>query len=591
VPFLRAAFVYLAAAVVVVPLAARVGLGSVLGYLVAGTIVGPHGLSLAGDAEGVLRVAELGVVLLLFLVGLELDPRRLVELRRDVFGLGALQVVVTALAIGGAALLAGLPWRAAAVAGMGLSLSSTALVVQLLDERRELPTRHGQLAFAILLFQDLAVVPMLALLPALGAPSQSAEPVWLTVTRAVAVVGGVMLASRLVARPVFRSVARLRNPELFTATALLLVAGTALAVSAAGLSMALGAFLAGVLLATSEYRHELAADVAPFKGLLLGLFFLAVGMTADLRVLVERPGAVAAVVGGLVALKALVAFGIGRVFLGRAEPALALAVLLSQGGEFGFVLFRLAAEDGVLDGGMAGLLVVSVTLSMATTPALFALHALALRRLLRRRGPAREFDVRPEGDPPVVIAGFGRVGQVVGRVLAAKRLPFTAIDASPEHIDFIRRFGNKVFYGDVTRLELLRSARVDRARLFVLAIDDIEASVRTAELVRQQFPEVTILARARNRQHAYRLRRLGVRRIVRETLHSSLEMTADVLQALGVVDVEARWAVEQFRAHDAAQFEASCQHQDDLDKLTDLALRGREELERLFEEDARRRPG
>lgn len=588
-PFLRSAFVYLAAAVVVVPLAARVGLGSVLGYLVAGAIVGPQGLALSGDAEGVLRVAELGVVLLLFLVGLELDPRRLVELRRDVFGRGALQVAVTSLAIAGVALALGVPWRTAAVAGLGLSLSSTALVVQLLGERNELGTRHGQLAFAILLFQDLAVIPLLALLPALGAPAPSAAPAWLTVAKAVAVVGGVVVASRLVARPVFRFVASLRNPELFTATALLLVAGTALAVSAAGLSMALGAFLAGVLLATSEYRHELEADVAPFKGLLLGLFFLAVGMTADLRVLALRPLAVAGVVLGLVALKALVAFAVGRRALGSAEPALALGLLLSQGGEFAFVLFRLAAADGVMDPGVAALLVVAVTLSMATTPVLFALHALVGRRLLRR-GPAREFDVVPPGDPCVVIAGFGRVGQVVGRVLAAKRITFTAIDASPEHIDFIRRFGNKVFYGDVSRLDLLRSARVERARLFVLAIDDVDASVRTAEVVREHFPQVAILARARNRQHAYRLRRLGIRRIVRETLHSSLVMTSDVLEALGVDYAEARSAVERFREHDEAQFEASWQHQDDLDKLTDIARRGREELERLFEEDARQRP-
>jgi monovalent cation:proton antiporter-2 (CPA2) family protein len=586
--FLRSAFVYLAAAVVVVPLASHLGLGSVLGYLVAGALVGPHGLALSGNPEAVLHVAELGVVLLLFLVGLELDPRRLVELRRDVFGFGGLQVALTSVAIAGVALLAGLPWRAAAVAGMGLSLSSTALVVPLLQERRELGTRHGQGTFAILLFQDLAVVLMLALLHALGAPARSPEPAWLALARAAAVIAGVVLASRFVARPMFRFVAKQGNPELFTATALLLVAGTALAVSAAGLSMALGAFLAGVLLATSEFRHELEADVAPFKGLLLGLFFLAVGMTADLSVLAERPLVVLGLVAGLVSLKVLVGLAVGRAAFGQAEPALALAVLLSQGGEFAFVLFRLAASDGVMDRELASVLVVAVTLSMATTPALFALHRRALRPLLRSR-PARPFDVRPDGEPPVVIAGFGRVGQVVARVLAAKRIPFTAIDASPEHIDFVRRFGNEVFYGDVSRLDLLRAARVGRARLFVLAIDDVDASVRTAEVVKEHFPHVTILARARNRQHAYRLRRLGVRRIVRETLHSSLEMTVDVLQAMGIDYVAARTAVERFRDHDAAQFEASWQHQDDLDKLTDIARRGREELEQLFEEDARSR--
>jgi glutathione-regulated potassium-efflux system protein KefB len=485
------------------------------------------------------------------------------------------------------ALVAGVPWRVGLVAGLGLALSSTALVVQLLGERRELGTRQGQVAFAVLLFQDVAVIPMLALLPALGRGTAApGEPLWLTVGRAALVIAAVVLAARFVARPVFRFVAAQRSAEIFTATALLLVVATAFGVSRAGLSMALGAFLAGVLLATSEFRHELEADVAPFKGLLLGLFFLAVGMTADLRVVVERPLVVAGIVVGLVAVKGLVALAIGRRFVGRGEGAVALAILLSQGGEFAFVLFRLAAGRGILDDGTAGLLVVAVTLSMATTPVLLGLHGWIARR---RRAPGgdRAYDVLPERDPQVVIAGFGRVGQVVARVLGARRILFTAIDASAEHIDFVRRFGNKVFYGDVRRLDLLRAARVDRARLFVLAVDDVEASVRTAELVREHFPSVKILARARNRQHAYRLRRLGVQPIVRETLFSSLEMTATVLVEMGVPSAEARRAVERFREHDEAQFEASWEHQDDLEKLTDLTRRGREELERLFDEDAK----
>lgn len=585
-PFLRVALVYLSAAVVVVPLATRLGLGSVLGYLVAGVLIGPHGLGLAGDAEQVLPVAEFGVVLLLFLVGLELDPRRLLAMRRDALA-GALQVVVTTAAVGAGALALGVPWRGALVAGLGLSLSSTALVVQLLEERRELSSPHGRLAFGILLVQDLAVIPMLAALPLLGGgAAPSGTPAWVTGAKAVAVVAGVILASRLVARPVLRFVAALRNPELFTATALLLVVATALVVSSTGLSMALGAFMAGVLLGGCEYRRELEADIAPFKGLLLGLFFLAVGMSADVSLLARRPLAVAGTVAALVVAKGLVAAALGRPFVGRAEPAIALGVLLSQGGEFAFVLFRLAARQGAMEGEAARLLVLAVTLSMATTPALFALHRAVVRRRLEAR-PARAFDALPDEEPPVVIAGFGRVGQVVGRVLAARRIPFTAIDASAEHIDFIRRFGNRVFYGDVSRLDLLRAARVDRARIFVLALDDVEASVRTAELVRVHFPDVRILARARNRQHAYRLRRLGIEDITRETFAASLDLTAEVLEGLGVARDLARVTVERFRAHDEALFERSWRHQDDLEKLTDIARSGREELEKLFEADLR----
>jgi monovalent cation:proton antiporter-2 (CPA2) family protein len=590
-PFLSAALVYLAAAVVAVPIATRLGLGSVLGYLAAGVLIGPHGLHLVGGGGEVLHVAELGVVLLLFLIGLELEPRRLLELRRPVFGLGSIQVLSATAALTLLARAAGLSWPAAVVAGGGLSLSSTAFVLQLLAERNELATPHGRAAFGILLFQDLAVIPMLALLPLFGgsAVAGSARPAWVTALVAVAVIGAVVAASRFVARPLLRLVAGLHNPELFSATALLLVAATAYAVSSAGLSMALGAFLAGVLLASSEYRHELEADLAPFKGLLLGLFFVAVGQTADVTLLAARPLAVAAVVAGLVVVKLALGSALGRAALGRGDPALSLGVLLSQGGEFAFVLFSLAAAQGVLRGGAADLLVLAVTLSMATTPALFALHARVVRPRLDRR-PARGFDeVVPDGEPPVIIAGFGRVGQVVGRVLRARRIPFTAMDVSPDHIDFIRRFGNKVFYGDASRLDLLRAARADKARIFVLAIDDVEASLRTAQVVLEHFPHLEIHARARNRQHAYRLRALGITRIMRETFLSSLELTRDVLTGLGFDFGDAQASVDRFREHDEALFEETWKHQEDPEKLLELSSRGREELERLFAGDAGQR--
>jgi glutathione-regulated potassium-efflux system protein KefB len=587
--FLLQAFVFLAAAVVAVPLARRFGLGAVLGYLAAGAAVGPHGLGLGGDPEAVLHVAEFGVVLMLFLVGLELEPARIRALRRDVLGLGGLQMLATGALLGGGALAAGVPWRGALVVGLGLSLSSTALGVQLLSERRELGTSHGRAAFGILLFQDLAVIPLLAVLPLLAPARAGAEagpPAWRVALTVVLVVGAVAAASRFVVRPLLDAVARQHDAELFTATALLLVLATALGVSLAGLSSALGAFLAGALLAGSRYRHELEADIAPFKGLLLGLFFVAVGMSADLRLVASRPLAVLGVVGGLVVGKSLVAFAIGRAFLGRGDPPASLAVLLAQGGEFAFVLFRLAAGDGVLSRETADLLVVAVTLSMAATPAVFALHARLVRPRLAAARAARAYDVAPEGDPPVIVAGFGRVGQVVGRVLRAKRIPFTAVDVSAEHIEFIQRFGNKVFYGDVTRLDLLRAARAEHASVLVLAVDDVEASIRAAELVRTHFPRLRILARARNRQHAYRLRRAGVTEIVRETFAASLEITQATLEALGEDTAAARRAVERFRAHDEAMLEQAWAHADDQEKLIELARRGRAELERLFEEDA-----
>jgi len=588
---LRQAFVFLAAAVVAVPLATRLGLGSVLGYLAAGAVVGPFGLGLGGDPEAVLHASEFGVVLLLFLVGLELEPRRLLELRRDVFGLGTAQVVGTTLALGAAGLLLGLSWREALVAGFGLSLSSTALVVQLLSEKRELGAPHGRAAFGILLFQDLAVIPMLALLPLLapaGAAGPEAPPAWRTGLVAAAAIAAVVLASRFVVRPVLRRMAALRNPELFTAASLFLVVGTGLAVSAVGLSMALGAFLAGVLLAGSEYRHELEADIAPFKGLLLGLFFIAVGMSANLSLLVDRPLHILALVAGLHALKAAAGWAVGRLLVGRGDPALSLGILLAQGGEFAFVLFGLAVGHRIMTPDHAEVLVLAVTLSMGATPVLFAIHVRTLRRWLGR-GAARAFDVAPDGEPPVIIAGFGRVGQVVGRVLRAKGVPFTAIDASSEHIEFIRRFGNKVFFGDVSRLDLLRSARAEKAEVFVLAIDDVEASVRTAELLRDHFPHLTVFARARNRQHAYALRGVGVTRIIRETFASSIELTEQVLLRLGEDAATARASAERFRAHDEALLEESWQHRNDLERLKSTAARGREELERLFADDAKER--
>lgn len=584
--FLQQTLIYLAATVVSVPLSKRLGLGSVLGYLAAGAVIGPWGVKLISDVENVLHFAEFGVVLFLFLVGLELQPSRLWELRRSVFGMGGLQVGATTVVLGAIGLLLGLPLPAAFVAGFGLALSSTAFALQLLAEKNELTTEYGRAAFGILLFQDLAVIPVLAALPFLGVSvAESSGPMWLSGLKVLGVLAGVVLFGKFVMKPLFRLVASSHSQEVFTATALLIVAGTALLVNAVGLSMGLGAFLAGVMLADSDYRHELEADIEPFKGLLLGLFFIAVGMSVHLGLLLERPVAVVVLVLGLTAVKALLLFGLGKLTLKDSEAAASLGVVISQGGEFAFVLYGVAVGFKILDQTTSNLLILAVGLSMAVTPLLFAVYAKVLRPRLKPR-IQREFDVLPDEATPVIVAGFGRVGQVVGRVLRAKRITFTAMDSNPEHIDFIKKFGARVFYGDASRLDLLRAAKADKAKIFVLAIDDMEASLRTAQAVLQHFPNLTIFARARNRQHAYRLLDLGIKHVMRETFSSSLEMTGDILQELGMTYSEARGAMDRFRDHDEQLLLQNYKFANDQAKLQELAKHARTELERIFSEDA-----
>ncbi|WP_163870018.1 monovalent cation:proton antiporter-2 (CPA2) family protein [Myxococcus eversor] len=584
--FLHQALVFLGAAVVSVPLFKRLGLGSVLGYLVAGAIIGPSGAQLIGDVENVLHFSELGVVLLLFVIGLELQPSRLWNLRHSVFGMGGAQVLISGALLATACFLFGLPLGTAVIAGFGLSLSSTAFALQLLAERNQLTTGYGRLAFGILLFQDLAVIPLLALLPLLGhTDAASAEPGWRTGFKVLVVLVSVVLSGRFLLRPLFRAVASFHSQELFTATALLVVVGTAALLNAVGLSMALGAFLAGVLLSESEYRHELEADIEPFKGLLLGLFFIAVGMSVNLGLIIERPGLITGLVVGLVAIKGAVLYGLGRYNLKENEPALSLGVVISQGGEFAFVLFALAVSFHVMSTELSDLLVVVVGLSMATTPLLYVAYERWGRPRFQAKTQAREYDVAPDEDHPVIIAGFGRVGQVVGRLLRAKRITFTAIDASPEHIDFMKRFGSQVFYGDASRLDLLRAARADKARVFVLAIDDVEASMRTARTVKEHFPHLTIFARARNRVHAYQLLDLGIEHVMRETFAGSVEMGGDILQTMGLTFSESHRVMERLKDHDEKLLRETARFHRDEQKLVEAAARARRELESLFEQD------
>jgi monovalent cation:proton antiporter-2 (CPA2) family protein len=588
------AAVFLAAAVAVVPISKRLGLGGVLGYLGAGMLIGPQVLNLAGDVDSILHFAEYGVVLLLFIIGLELQPSRLWVLRKSVFGLGSAQLLATALLLALAARGLGLAWPAALIAGFGLAMSSTAFALQLLAERQQLTTHHGRAAFAILLFQDLAVIPLLALLPLL-APSAAdgGQAGALTgMLKAAAMLGLVVLGGRYLLRPILRAVAATRIHELFTAMTLLVVIATSLAMEYAGLSLALGAFMAGVLLADSEYRHELEADIEPFKGLLLGLFFIAVGASVNLHLLVAQPLAVLALVAGLLAVKAAVLLALARLTGQRPDSARQLGLILSQGGEFAFVVFTAAVAAQLMPRATADLLVLTVSLSMVATPLLLAAHDRLLAPWLKGREQPAPFDTIDDPGNPVIIAGFGRVGQIVARILRARKIGFTALESNAEQVDFVRRFGSKTYYGDPARIELLRAAKAGQARLFVLAIEDVEHSLRTAETVRRHFPDLKIIARARNRQHVYRLMKLGVSWIIRDTYLSSLEMAGQVLRELGLGENEAARSVRRFREHDEALLLRNYAFHDDEAKLADLAKRAAQELEDLFEQDAHEdRPG
>jgi monovalent cation:proton antiporter-2 (CPA2) family protein len=577
--------IFLAAAVIAIPIFRYFKLGSVLGYLAAGIIIGPAALGLINKIDATQHIAEFGIVLLMFVIGLELQPSRLWVLRKPIFGLGTAQVLVSTLGIGSAAYFGfGQTWQSSLVIGFGLAMSSTALVLQLLAERGQLNSQYGRSAFSILLFQDVAVMPALALLPLLGvAAARTTGPGGWLALKFIAVLGAVIIGGRYVLRPMLRIVAATGVAEAFTAAGLLVVIGTALLVSQVGLSLSLGSFLAGVLLADSEFRHELEADIEPFKGLLLGLFFITVGMSANLELVLEKPLTLIGLTLGFMALKLAVLWGIGR--LAGLSPAASrgLAFTLPCGGEFAFVLFGIGATLGIMDTEIAELLVLVVTASMILSPLLLLLHDALFAK---KESDGRPFDTPVELYPKVIIAGFGRFGQIVGRILRAKKIAFTALEANQTQVDFLRRFGNQVFYGDASRLELLRAAHAENAEVFVLAIDDVEASVKTAEIVRSHFPHLKIFARARNRQHAFRLLDLDVRYTIRETLVSSLEMSEKVLETLGLSKAKAKMTVRQFRIHDEETMAKQQAVKDDESKFLQTTRESAEQLLHLFEADA-----
>lgn len=581
---LNQTIVFLVAAVLLVPLCSRLGLGAVLGYLLAGIAIGPAALGVVSDVDSVLHVSELGIIFLLFIIGLELQPNRLWILRRLVFGLGATQVIATGLVIAALGYWLGINSRGAIVAGIGLAMSSTAFVLQTLTEKQQLPTRHGREAFAILLFQDLAVIPALALLPLLS-PDQidgAHQPGWQIALKGFAVIAIAVIASRALIRPLFRIVINFGGREIFTAAALLLVIGMSQLMVTGGLSASLGAFLAGVLLADSEYRHELEAVIGPFKGLLLGLFFMGVGMSVDVTLVLHNFAPIIGLVLALMGAKALTLFLVRVIGGSPADVAMKLAIALAQGGEFAFVLFGLARDYRIFDQATTDMLIIVVSLSMLLWPLLMAIEEKLLApRFSRDEKPP--FDTIDTDARPVIIAGFGRVGQVVSRMLNMRRIPFTAVDSSTQQVDFVRKFGNEIYYGDPSHLDLLYAAKVDQAKLFVLAVDDVEASIKTATMVRKHFPHVPIYARARNRFHAYKLMDIGVEMLMRDTLLSSIELGAGVLRELGLNDDEVDRTVTVFREFDQKSLlEQHAIYQDE-EKLLASSKQAADDLKNLFE--------
>jgi monovalent cation:proton antiporter-2 (CPA2) family protein len=600
--FLLGAFIYLAAAVISVPIATRLGLGSVLGYLIAGMLIGPSLLGLVGSSEGqdVQHYAEFGVIVMLFLIGLELQPSKLWTLRKPILGLGGLQVVGTSAGLAIALLLSGFAWKTSLTIGLILAMSSTAIVLQSLAERGQLKTSGGQAVFSVLLFQDIAVIPILALLPLLaaggGTPSHDSSgylaslPAWQQALIVFAAVVLIVLAGRYLMRPLFRLIAMTGLREIFVALALALVVGITLLMETVGLSPALGTFLAGVLLAESEYRHELEMDLEPFKGLLLAVFFIAVGAGIDFRLIASAPILIFGGVLAFVAIKLVVLYAIARFARMKPPRASLFSFSLAQGGEFAFVLISFAAGLGLLAVVQANMLVAIVALSMAAAPLLMMLDARIIQPRFEHSGLKREPDRIDQTGSPAIILGHGRFGMTVGRVLAANGSKATVLDHDAEQIDALRKFGFKVFYGDATREDLLRAAGAADARILVIAIDNREKTTQIVDMARRQFPHLEIFARAFDRTHAYELINAGVRHVYREVFDSSLAMAEDALVALGTHPYEAARALRLFRRHDEKLIRRTARHAGDIDTIVDISRAAQAEIERVLSGDQGPRP-
>ncbi|TDU80741.1 Kef-type potassium/proton antiporter (CPA2 family) [Prosthecobacter fusiformis] len=604
--FLFQAVVYLLAAVIAVPIAKRLGLGSVLGYLLAGIVIGPSLLGLVGEVEDVQHVAEFGVVIMLFVVGLELRPSLLWRLRGPILGMGSAQVLCTAAVVTGVGMLLGLAWPMAVTIGLILSMSSTAIVIQSLAERNLLNTRGGQACFSVLLFQDIAVIPMLAVFPWLahtlhgkaaagdaaahGHESALAHlPQWAQTMCTIGAVVGVIVVAHYFLRYLFRYVAASKLREMFTVVTLLVVAGVAWLMHLVGLSAALGTFIAGVVLAESEYRHQLEADVEPFKGLLLGLFFMAVGAGLNLGLVMAQSGMIAMMVAGLIGIKFLVLLALGGTFRLGMGASFVFACAMAQGGEFCFVLLGTAGQLGLVEPEIAALLNASVAISMALTPLMLIANDRLIQPRFARMKPAREHDVVESHEHPVILAGFGRFGHIIGRLLQSNGFGVTVLDNDPDQVEMLARFGLKSFYGDASRADLLAAAGAEKAKLFVCAVDEEAKSLEIVDLVRHEFPHLRILARATSRDHAYQLIQRGVTDFRRDLLGSSLDLSTDILRALGFRAHRAVRAVEIFRCYEEQSVRDLAKHYGgDQATYVSVARQHLENLEAVFRQDLRR---
>ncbi|MGB8818723.1 MAG: monovalent cation:proton antiporter-2 (CPA2) family protein [Rhizobiaceae bacterium] len=595
--FLIGAFVYLAAAVIAAPIATRLGLGSVLGYLIAGMALGPAAAGLIGGSQGesVMHFAEFGVIVMLFLVGLELQPSKLWELRKPILGLGGFQVASVTAVIAGAALAMGIDWRTALVAGLILSLSSTAIVLQSLQERGLMKTTAGKNVFSVLLFQDISVIPMLALLPLVavaqandeshGASLIGALPAWAQALAVLGAVATIILAGRYLMRPLFRLVASTHIREIFVAFALLIVVGITLLMQQVGLSAALGTFLAGVVLAESEYRHELEMDLDPFKGLLLAVFFISVGAGIDFDLIAQMPLTLAALVAGFILIKLGVQFLLAKAYGMASEDASRFTFSLAQGGEFAFVLISFVAGLGLLMDDDAALLIAVVAVSMALAPLLMLLDEKVIQPRFAASGEIRAADTIDENDAQVIIAGYGRFGMTVGRLLQANGFKSVVLDHDTEQIDVLRKFGYKLFYGDASRVDLLEAAGARDAKILVVAVDDREKVNEIVDVAKKNFPHLRIFARVFDRVHAYELINKDVPDQYRELFDASVQMAEDALVALGKHPYEAHRAAQLFKMHDRELVFRAARHVDDNETLVDIARKGRAEISNVLETD------
>ncbi len=582
--FINQALLFIGSSLILVPLFQRLGFGSVLGYLIAGIIIGPYGIKLIQDSESIMHFSELGVTLLLFVIGLEIQPRKLWSMRRHLLGLGGLQVILTSLVFALAAMGFGLSVLMSFVIGFGLSLSSTAFAVQTLVEKKQFNTDFGRSSFAILLTQDLFAIPALAIIPALSASPSGSGFSMQSSLMALGIIILLVLASLYLIRPVFRLIAATHSREVFTAAALFIVLGVAALMQSVGLSAALGTFLAGVLLADSEYRHELEANIEPFKSLLMGLFFIAVGMSVNIELFTEKSVLILSLTVGYLFIKSLIIYFIGRFFALKHENSKMMALSIAQGGEFAFVIFAIATKTLLIQLEIVDILTVVITFSMALNPILSLLNSFLIRRKFGK--VEKHYDEIKDEAPEVIIAGFGRFGQIFARILRAQNIPFVAMDHDSQQIELVRKFGSKVYYGDVSRMDLLEAAGIMKAKYFVLAIDDVEASVRTAKIICEQFPHIKLFARARNRGHTYDLMNLNIKHVKRELLDSSIYFVQDLLVEMGFAADKAAVIVEKFKQHDELMLKEQYKIRNDDKALVSLSAQSVAQLAQVLAEES-----